>query len=88
MFALHRVNQGDTGVKATIESTEQMVMVNGVVPARVWEGRTEGGVPFFALITRVAVHKDADCSQFSRELEEHGPARPEALVVFPARMVL
>lgn len=74
-------------MRATIESTDYIVTVNGV-PARVWEGRTEAGVPFFACITRVAVHKAEDNSQFERELQEHKPHRDESRVVFPLRMVL
>ena len=63
-------------MKATIESTEQLVEFsahNG--QARVWKGVTEGGVEFQLLIVRVAVDKDADTAQFERELkEQHAPA--------------
>lgn len=72
-------------MKLTIESTHQTVTVNGV-PARVWVGKTESGIEVHCLITRVAVHKDADTSQFERELREHAP--PLSLHVFPLRMVL
>ena len=74
-------------MRATLESTDYIVTVNGV-PGRVWEGTTESGARFFALITRVAVHKEDDNSQFERELRECRPASPQAPVVFPLRMVL
>lgn len=72
-------------MKATIESTEQVITVNGH-KARIWEGVTEGGVPFQAVIARVAVHKDADNSQFERELMEHKP-KP-AVQVYDPRLFL
>jgi hypothetical protein len=79
-------------MKITLESTDRMVEVNGI-PARVWEGTTERGVPMFALIAhaliaRVAVHKSEDNSQFEAELTEHKPASDTALRVFPLRMIL
>lgn len=59
-------------MKITIESTDQLVMVNGR-PARVWKGLSEGGVECQVLVFDVAVHKDADNGQFERELLEHPP---------------
>jgi hypothetical protein len=66
-------------MKMTIESTTRMVEVNGV-PARVWEGKSERGVPVVCCITRIAVDKGADNSQFERELQEHKPPSPAARV--------
>lgn len=74
-------------MKLTIESTEAVVTVNGV-PARIWEGTSESGVRVFCLVTRVAVQRDQDCTQFERELQECRPPTPEALVLFPLRMLL
>lgn len=75
-------------MKATLESTDRVIEVNGV-PARVWQGVTAAGVPFVALITRVAVHRDADHGEFAAELqEEHAPPEEAAIRAFPARMVL
>lgn len=59
-------------MKATIESTDRIITHRGV-EARVWEGVTESGVRFQALIARIAVRVDADNSQFQRELQEHKP---------------
>lgn len=56
-------------MRITIESTTRMVEVNGV-PARVWEGKTESGIPVFCLVTRIGVHEDEDCTQFENELKE------------------
>ena len=66
-----------------ITSTTKLVEVNGV-PARVWEGETESGIPVLCLVTRVAVAKDQPCEQFERELQEHRPPTPDA-AVFPTR---
>jgi hypothetical protein len=61
-------------MKAQIESTTKIVtlVIDGrEVPARIWEGTTEAGVPCHFFVTRVAVHNDADQSQFAQELQEH-----------------
>jgi hypothetical protein len=77
-------------MKIEIESTSRIVQVenNGAsVPCRVWEGRTESGIEVQCLIVRIAASKDADLSQFERELEEQRP--PSAAVqAFPLRMIL
>lgn len=62
-------------MKASIESTTEVVTITDIKGnrclARVWEGKTEAGVPFVAYITTVQVHKSHDGSQFARELQEH-----------------
>jgi hypothetical protein len=73
-------------MKVILESTDKIVHLNGV-PARVWQGRTDDGVECHAFITRIAVDKDADVTQFERELQSHEPPRPE-LTVYPMRVVL
>jgi len=59
-------------MKVTLESTSQVVYLDGV-PARVWQGKTEAGVPVQAFITRVAVSTEDDVEQFDREFQEHAP---------------
>jgi len=59
-------------MKITMESTSQLTEINGV-PARVWEGKTERGVPVTCFITRVAVQADQDQAEFERELREAPP---------------
>ena len=74
-------------MKITIENTAEMVSLNGVM-MRIWEGVTESGIRVQCLITRVAVHKDSDCSQFDRELEETEAPRSDMPRAFPLRMIL
>jgi hypothetical protein len=73
-------------MKITIENTAQIVEVNGA-PARVWLGKTESGIEVQCLITRVAVLKTDDCSQFEAELDEQSAPAP-AQQAFPLRMIL
>ena len=79
-------------MKVTLESTDKIVELKtatGVVPARLWEGQTETGIPCHAFITRIAVHKDLDASQFERELQEqHAPVSAGLSGVYDARLVL
>ncbi len=56
-------------MKITIESTTRIINVDGT-EARLWEGTSEGGVQIECLITRIAVHKDQDLTQFEAELRE------------------
>jgi hypothetical protein len=66
-------------MKITIESTSRIVELAsaaGTIPARIWEGVSEGGVPVICFVTRIAVPAGADNSQFERELIEH--AAPSA----------
>lgn len=78
-------------MKITVESTDRIVKVSpreqdSSVPARVWEGTTDTGIPVSVLITRIAVERAEDTSQFEQELTEHRP--PRVTDVFPLRMVL
>ena len=76
-------------MKLTLQNTEETVTVNGV-PARIWTGETESGVKVTALITRIAVHKDAgeqELARFEAELQECAPPTAE-VQAWPMRMVL
>lgn len=78
-------------MKLIIESTTKLVelVVDGAtVPARIWEGHTDSGIPVHCFITRVAVHKDLDSSQFDKELQEHRAPSVEVARVYPLRMIL
>lgn len=55
-----------------IKATEQLTSVDGV-PARVWKGTTASGVECIVFVHRIAVHNDADSSEFERELAEQLP---------------
>jgi hypothetical protein len=80
-------------MKAQIESTTKIItlVVNGAeIPARIWEGRTEKGVPCHFFVTRVAVANDQDKTEFTQELQEHVP--PTAAIArtygFDPRLIL
>jgi hypothetical protein len=74
-------------MRITIENTSRVIEINGV-PARVWEGKTDSGIAVHCAITRIAVHKTDDASQFEAELVETKPPSAAALECFPLRMVL
>jgi hypothetical protein len=58
-----------------------------IIPARVWEGHTEAGIPIHCFITRVAVAAGADQTQFERELKEQRTPSFEVASI-PFRMIL
>ena len=77
-------------MRIIIESTTKCVTLKtagGEIEARIWEGQTESGIAVHAFITRIAVHKDADASQFERELEECRAPSPD-VQAYPARIIL
>jgi len=77
-------------MKITIEPTDRIVTLNidgAIVPARIWQGHTERGVPMHCYITRVAVDRTLDAGEFEAALLETAPARPD-LSVIPLRLVL
>lgn len=66
-------------MKITLELTGQSVKV-GPVPARVWAGRTAGGVRVRAIIVALDVQTDADALALQGELrgvERAWPGCPE-----------
>lgn len=73
-------------MKITIESTTRIVGINGV-PARVWEGKTESGIPVHCYVTRIVVERDQDTSQFERELQEHRAPSVDVAAI-PLRMLI
>ena len=84
-------------MKITIESTAKVVtlVVDGRdIPARVWQGATESGIPVQCFITRIApeIHETDPrfaevTAQFSRELMSM--ATPRATIeAIPLRLIL
>jgi hypothetical protein len=74
----------------TITSTTSLaeLKINGaLVPARIWEGKTDSGIPVHCYITRIAVHNSQDQSQFERELEEQKQPSFEVAAI-PLRLIL
>jgi hypothetical protein len=77
-------------MKVTLENTSKIVdlVVNGAtVKARIWEGETSSGIKVHAYITRIAVGKDDDASEFERELQEQRVPSAE-IQAFPLKMIL
>lgn len=73
-------------MKITINSTTKIVHIDGV-PARIWEGQTDNGIPVHCFVTRIAVHNDQDHSQFVRELQEHQAPSADVQAI-PLRLIL
>ncbi len=73
----------------TLTSTDRIIdleTASGKIPARIWEGTTASGIDIHAFITRVAVQKELDSSQFDRELrEQHAALSPLLQQVYDAR---
>lgn len=80
-------------MKVELESTSQVVTleINGVgVPARLWEGKTPGGVKVHAYITRIAhdVNESPEkVEEFKRDLNQQR-APSAKLDSIPFRMVI
>ena len=81
-------------MKITLEPTTKIVqlMVAGgnEVPARIWEGYTDSGIPMHAYITRVAVKEGENeevYRDFERELKETRKPSP-GVEAIPLRMIL
>lgn len=79
-------------MKLIIESTTKVVtlVVDGAsVPARVWEGHTDSGIPVHCFIARVAVanNQGLDHSQFEKELAEQRTPSTEIQAI-PLRFIL
>jgi hypothetical protein len=84
-------------MKITVESTSKFVELRigqEMVPARVWEGKTELGVPCFAFVTHIAPAILADrltpeeAAEFTRDLEETRPPSPDLDRAIPLRLIL
>jgi len=84
-------------VKITITSTKKIVelVINGAsVPARIWQGETDSGVPVHCFITRIVPevrktdeHFQELTAQFERELERTEDPRLTVEAI-PLRMIL
>jgi hypothetical protein len=84
-------------MKITIESTSkvaQLYLDSGNVPARVWIGTTDKGVPVHCYVTRVTLAKEnpseEEAADFERDLQPTEPPRPAPaeLDYIPLRMIL
>lgn len=88
---------GGMQLKITITSTSKIVGLSrpgsGELPARLWEGTTEDGIPVHCYVTRICPAIPADvlpkavAAAFERELQVC--AEPtEMVAAIPARMIL
>lgn len=72
-------------MKIEIQNTDKIVKINDV-PARVWQGRTESGVPVTVFVTRISpdTDKQEDHTQFQQELQQTAAptARVQALPLY------
>lgn len=77
----------------TIHPTSKLVdlqTAGGIVPARIWEGETDTGVPVHCFITRIAptIQRD-DPRQQEFKLELLQTEAPTAAVsIYPPRLIL
>jgi hypothetical protein len=66
-----------------MESTNRKLTLNGVQEYRVWEGITEDGIPFIALVNRCQVRNPAQSPQFiealTRKSKDEAPETPAVL---------
>jgi hypothetical protein len=84
-------------MKITIESTSKCInlVVDGVqVPARVWQGYTDSGIPVQCFITRIApeipkTHPQIDelTAMFDEELQRRADPRPSVAAI-PLRLII
>jgi hypothetical protein len=77
-------------MRVHIEPTSRVVELvteRGTVPARIWEGETDGGLPVICWVTRVAAKRDDDLSELDAALAEQRPPSAAAQE-FPLRMIL
>lgn len=68
-------------MKATMESTSKTLILNGMI-FRVWEGTTEKGVPFVALVNRLASGSPENQQKIIQEtLQKHKEPASETAAV-------
>jgi hypothetical protein len=84
-------SQAERAVTVTLHATTKVVELqtaSGRVPARIWEGTTDSGIPVHAFITRIAVDRAEDTTQFATELLEQRAPSAAVAAVYPLRLVL
>jgi hypothetical protein len=87
MVGLPDIGDRSALMTITLHSTSKIVELDGV-PARIWEGTTSSGIPVHAFISRIAVDREADGSQFEAELKECRAPSPDISATYPSRLVL
>jgi len=78
-------------MKATITSTSKVLEISDPAGrraiARVWEGVTEGGVPFTAYITQTQVRNGGE-AEFERDLVRSPAPSPETMKAIELRYLV
>ena len=62
-------------MKITIESTDKVIYMNGSL-ARIYEGKTERGLPVVCLVSELTGSFDGPYDEFERYPNEHMAASP------------
>lgn len=80
-------------MKIMLESTNRIVEVREgthcLVHGRVWQGKTESGIPIAVVITSLAVEAERDQSQFQAELQQqHVEPQEYSVKAFPLRFII
>lgn len=70
-----------------LHNTSKIVELNGI-PARIWEGKTDGGIPLHAYITRIAVDKEEDATHFESELDGSVSTPTPDVDAIPLRLLI
>ena len=75
-------------MKITVQNTEQVVNLNGV-PARLWVGETDSGIPVHCFVTRISPQTEDgdDITQFELELQETPPPKTP-ITAYPLNLIL
>jgi hypothetical protein len=79
-------------VRIHIEPTSRIVTITdpaggGTVPARIWEGTTDGGTPVICWLTRIAASRDGNLTELEEALTEVR-APTDGARSFPRQMIL
>ena len=72
-------------MKLTIENTDKIITLDGV-PARIWKGWTDSGIPVLCYVTRIAVAIEEDSRVFETELQGHHPPSADVRSI-PLKMI-
>lgn len=72
-------------MKITIENTSRIVHLDNVT-ARIWEGKTDSGIPVICYITGIGA-ANAEHEKFRHEFLEQRPPSPAAEAV-PGKLIL
>jgi hypothetical protein len=67
-------------MKITLESTHDIYSIQtedgGSIEARLWKGKTEGGIEILAFITRIGTRTEGEQMELERELIARAPPVP------------